>query len=105
MKKLTLVLAAGSLLVPSAAWATHLPPPGIHGPGGKVNFENPEGFKNKGRCQSALSRETNRQRQNPDERVPIRQGESTPEFQHNIQDRFECAFDDTSGVWRVYLSD
>ena len=100
----TLLAAAASaaLVLPAAATAADYPTG--DGPGGMVNQLNPDGFENRGQCESALARETNRQRQNPDERVVSRQGESTSEFQHNIQDRFVCE-QDADGAWRVYLAD
>lgn len=99
MKKL---LFATLLVLPAAAMAAHVPTG--NGPGGQVNQDNPDGFKNKGQCQSALSRETNRQRQNPDERVPSRRDQKSSEFQKDILDRFECREDD-DGRWRVFLED
>lgn len=102
MKKLTVTAAAAALLLPAAAMAAHIPTGA--GPGGTVNTENPDGFKNKGQCQAALSREINRQRQNPDERAgQTNKDRSTSEFQLFMLDRFECALDDDDR-WKVFLS-
>lgn len=102
MKKLMIAAGAAALMIPAAALADHVQPTGT-GPGGVVNNENPDGFRNRGQCESALAREINRQRQNPDERTPARQGDSTSEFQLFMRDRFECG-DDGTGTYRVFLS-
>lgn len=103
MRKVMVAIGAGALMIiPSVALADHQVPTGS-GPGGVVNTENPNGFRNRGQCESALAREINRQRQNPEERTPQRQGDSTSDFQHAMQDRFECG-QDANGVWRVFLS-
>ena len=99
--KFILGLAAVALAVPSIASAAHVPTGA--GPGGVVNTENPDGFRNKGQCQSALSHEINRQRKNPDERVPSRQDQKSSDFQRDMLDRFECRFDEGDGVYRVFL--
>lgn len=99
----THVLAAVALVVPAMAMAAHVPIG--NGPGGVVNTENPEGFSNKGQCQSALSHEINRQRQDPSARVPSRQDQKASDFQRDMLDRFECRFSDTDGSYRVFLRD
>ena len=103
MKKLLIAAGAAALMMPGAALADHVKPTGT-GPGGVVNTQNPDGFRNRGQCESALARETNRQRQNPDERTAARQDDSTSEFQLFMLDRFECGYDETAGAWFVYLS-
>lgn len=99
MKKLICAAIAASLVIPSAAMASH---PLGNGPGGQVNQNNPDGFKNRGQCQSALSAEINRQRKNPEERVPARQDQKASDFQRDMLDRFECRSED-DGPYRVYL--
>jgi len=96
----THALAAVALVVPAVAMATH--PTGA-GPGGVVNTENPDGFRNKGQCQSALSHEINRQRQDPSARVPARQDQKASDFQRDMLDRFECRFWEEGGAYRVEL--
>jgi len=103
MRKLLIVAGAAALMVPGAAVADHVKPTGS-GPGGVVNTQNPDGFRNRGQCESALARETNRQRQNPDERSTDRQGDSTSDFQLAMRDRFECGYDESADAWFVFLS-
>jgi hypothetical protein len=103
MRKLMFAAAAAAIAIPGAALADHQRPTGS-GPGGVVNTQNPDGFRNRGQCESALARETNRQRQNPEERTATREGESTSEFQRNMRERFECDQDETTGAWYVVLS-
>lgn len=91
----------GAMLLPAAALAQ--PIPMGTGPGGVVNSENPDGFSNRGQCQSALSREINRQRQTPDERTDSRVNETTSEFQLNMLDRFGCAYSDELDAWVVIV--
>ena len=98
--KYTYLLVAAALVVPSAAMADH--PTGA-GPGGVVNTENPDGFRNKGQCQSALSHEINRQRKDPSARVASRQDQKASDFQRDMLDRFECRFWEEGGVYRVEL--
>ena len=103
MKSIMIALAA--LALPAAA-ATAVMPDGLptgDGPGGMVNQMNPDGFKNRGQCEAALARETNRQRQNPDQRVGSRQDESTSEFQKNIQARFACEYFEDFGAYYVVV--
>ncbi|QYJ06255.1 hypothetical protein [Qipengyuania flava] len=99
MKKLICAAVAAALVIPGAAMASH---PQGNGPGGQVNQNNPDGFKNRGQCQSALSAEINRQRKNPEERVPFRQDQKASDFQRDMLDRFECRSED-DGPYRVYL--
>lgn len=91
-------LAAVALVVPAVAMAAH---PTGSGPGGVVNTENPDGFRNKGQCQSALSHEINRQRQDPSARTPSRQDQKASDFQRDMLDRFECRFSEAIGAFRV----
>ncbi len=98
MKKLICAAAAAALVIPGAAIAAHYPTGA--GPGGQVNQANPDGFKNRGQCQSALSKEINRQRQNPEERVAIHRDKSASEFQQFMLARFYC--DDEGDGWKVY---
>lgn len=108
MKKAMLTLFAAAVAFPTAAIADHVPPglPTGDGPGGVVNRDAPEGgYRNRGQCQSALSREINRQRQDPSQRVPTgpAAGMSTSDFQHFMQDRFECR-EHPSGGWWVFVA-
>ena len=106
MKMITIALAA--LALPAAAVAQDMAmPDGLplgDGPGGTVNQENPDGFKNRGQCEAALARETNRQRQDVDARVSGRQDESRSEFQRNIQDRFACEYFEEFDAYYVVLA-
>ena len=98
--KYTHALAAVALAIPAIAMADH--PTGV-GPGGVVNNENPDGFRNKGQCQSALSHEINRQRKDPSARAPGRVDQKASEFQRDMLDRFECRFWEEGGAYRVEL--
>lgn len=100
MKKI-MTAFVGAMLLPGAALAQTIPMG--TGPGGVVNSENPDGFTNRGQCQSALSREINRQRQNPDERTAARVDETTSEFQLNMLDRFACAYSNELDAWVVVV--
>ena len=99
MKK-TLTGALAIAFAASAAAAQTIPTG--TGPGGMVNSDNPDGFMNRGQCQSALSRAINTQRQDPTLRTGSRQDETTSEFQQNMLDRFYCGYDDNLDAWVVY---
>ncbi|AKM10415.1 hypothetical protein [Croceicoccus naphthovorans] len=102
MKKALIAAAASAaMMIPSVALANH---PTGDGPGGMVNQMNPDGFKNMGACQSALSKEINRQRMDADARVGVNDDLTTAEFQAKMLARFSCAMDDDAGVYRVYLT-
>lgn len=101
MRKLIYIPVIAALAISTSALGAHVPTGA--GPGGQVNVENPDGFNNKGRCQSALSHEINRQRRDPDERVASRQDQKSSDFQRDMLDRFECRADGDDGPWRVFL--
>jgi hypothetical protein len=103
MRMLVIAASAAVFAFPSSALANHFPTG--TGPGGVVNTENPDGFRNQGQCRSALAQGTNRQRKNPDERTPFRQDQKSSEFQRDILDRFECRQDGDNGPWRVFLAE
>jgi len=100
-KAIAAIAAATALMMPGIAMANH---PTGDGPGGMVNQANPDGFKNKGLCQSALSQEISRQRGDVDARVAANADLTTAEFQAAMLARFTCAMDVEAGVYRVYLS-
>lgn len=100
-KTIAAIAASAALMIPGVALANH---PTGDGPGGMVNQANPDGFKTKGLCQSALSREINRQRGDVDARVAVNTDMSTAEFQAAMLARFTCAMDEEAGVYRVYLT-
>ena len=103
MKNLLIGAAASlALAIPAAGFAADYPTG--TGPGGVVNTQNPDGFKNKGQCQAALSKEINRQRMDATARTASRADESTSTFQKNMLDRFSCQLDAQDGVYRVYVN-
>ena len=106
MKFSKIAIVAAALALPAAAYA--LPDgaasyPTGNGPGGQVNQDNPDGFKNQGQCQAALSHAINGQRQDPTTRTNANKDKSTSEFQLFMLDRFVCLQDD-DGAWKVYVA-